>query len=771
MICTKEKSSLINRRIYLNISDKKSYFTIKENSFSLSRTKDGVIKIFSQDEVGFYTALGFAHAIDRIGQMLIMRMVVEGRLSEYLNSDSSSLEIDLFMRNLGLLSSSTHEMKNLDPKTKINLLAYCDGVNSFLKKYGTPLEFKLLGHRAAPWELKDSLMILKLMSYLGLAQTQQDMEKFIIHAVKNQVDINKLKSLFFPHLEKLDNKVIELIKKVKIARPFIPDAVKFCPYIPKMSSSNNWVISPQKSKSNSCLAAHDPHLEVNRLPAVWYEFVGHQTTNSNEFLMGITLPGLPGLLMGRNQNVSMSFTYGHMDMIDYFVEEIKDGKYRREDQFIPLLKKNEILRRKGKNSLSVTIFETDAGILETDPLSHKIEDGFYLTRSWSCHKNGVAQTLDALFTFARVKNVEEAQKTARTISFSGNWVFSDKNGDIAFQQSGLLPKKIHSGLYPLPAWEKGNLWNGFYDSNVLLSEKNPKEGFLSSANNNLNPKNGPLVINLHQGHYRHHRIRQLLNEKEKLSIEDMKRIQKDLKSLQAKIFLKKLKDYLPENELGKQLKSWDFCYHKNSKEASLFENFYNKLIKKVFGHFFMGEKVWDYFSDKTTLFMDFFSIFDRILLEEEYEVSKLWFGNKTRTEFMGELLEKTILETKPKELKRWGLLRTVMMTNIFFDGNIPKLLGFDFGPIELEGNRATIVQGGISENHGRSTTCCPSYRFITDLNSSMAFTIIAGGPRDRRFSPHYMNDIKKWLSYKYKTIEANQENKMYSIMDQSRMTH
>ena len=771
MVCTKEKSFLISRRSYLNISDKKSYFTIKENSFSLSRTKDGVIKIFSQDEVGFYTALGFSHAIDRIGQMLIMRMVVEGRLSEYLNSDSSSLEIDLFMRNLDLFSSSTHEMKNLGPKTKVNLLAYCDGVNAFLKKYGTPLEFKLLGHKAVPWESKDSLMILKLMSYLGLAQTQQDMEKFIIHAVKNQVDINKLRSLFSPHLDKLDNEIIELIKKVKIARPFIPDAVKFCPYIPKMSSSNNWAISPQKSKSNSCLAAHDPHLEVNRLPAVWYEFVGYQTSNYNEFLMGITLPGLPSMLMGRNQNVSMSFTYGHMDMIDYFIEEIKDGHNRRGDQFIPLQKKIEILRRKGKNSLSVTIFETDSGILETDPLSQKLEDGLYLTRSWSCHKNGVAQTLDALFKFPKINNVDMAQKMARSISFSGNWIFSDKNGDIAFQQSGLLPRRIHSGLYPLPAWKKENLWDGHYESNVLLSEKNPKEGFLSSANNNLNPKDGPLVINLHQGHYRHHRIRQLLIEKEKLGIEDMKRIQKDLKSIQAEIFLKKLKSYLPENDLGKQLKNWDFSYHKNSKEASLFEIFYNKLIKKVFGHFFMGEKVWDYFSDKSSLFMDFFSIFDRILIDKQYEISKLWFGNKTRTEFMGELLEKTILEMNPKDLKRWGFLRRVMMTNIFFDGNIPKLLGFDYGPIELEGNRATIVQGGICENHGRSTTSCPSYRFISDINSSMAYTVLAGGARDRRFSPHYMNDIKKWLSYQYKIIEANQENKIYSAIDQPGITH
>jgi penicillin amidase len=646
------------------------------------------------------------------------------------------------MRNLGLSSSSSIEIKNLTPKSKIFLLSYCDGVNFFLKKYGTPLEFKLLGHKAAPWEPKHCLMILKLMSYLGQAHTQQDMEKFIIHALKENVHLDQMKSLFSPHLDKLDESTLNLIKKVKVHQPFIPDAVKFCPYLPKINSSNNWVISPQKSKTNSCLAAHDPHLEVNRLPAVWYEFIGQRENKNNDYLMGITLPGLPTMMMGRNQNVSMSFTHGFMDMIDYFIEEIKDGHYRRENQFKPLSQRSELFHVKGKSSLPLTIYETDAGILETNSLSDKIEDGLYLSRSWSCHKDGASQTLNSLFNFTEVRNVDQAQNMAKNVSFSGNWIFSDQEGNISFQQSGFLPKRSHSGLFPLPAWKQKYLWKGIHDPDILISSKNPKKGFLCSTNNLLNPVNGPLVMNLHQGHYRHLRLNELLTEKETFDINDMKRIQRDIKSLQAETLLKKLKDYIPNNDLGRGLKNWNFQYGSHSKEASLFEKFYNTLIGKIFGHLFL---------DKTTLFKDFFFLFDRILLDKRYEECPLWFGSKTRIEFMGEILEKTILETNPLEIKKWGRLKNVMMTNIFFDGNIPEVLGFDYGPIELEGNRSTIVQSGIYRNKNRSTTCFPSYH-----------TVLAGGVSDRKFSPYYMNDIKNWLSYQYKILEADQENKEFA---------
>ena len=93
-----------------------------------------------------------------------------------------------------------------------------------------------------------------------------------------------------------------------------------------------------------------------------------------------------------------------------------------------------------------------------------------------------------------------------------------------------------------------------------------------------------------------------------------------------------------------------------------------------------------------------------------------------------------------------------MMTNIFFAGKLPAWLGFDRGPIELEGNRSTVVQGGVFTVHGRLTTFAPSWRMVTDLAKDEILTALPGGPSGRRFSRYYCNDLQRWVDGEYKTL-------------------
>jgi penicillin amidase len=93
-----------------------------------------------------------------------------------------------------------------------------------------------------------------------------------------------------------------------------------------------------------------------------------------------------------------------------------------------------------------------------------------------------------------------------------------------------------------------------------------------------------------------------------------------------------------------------------------------------------------------------------------------------------------------------------MMTNVFFAGRLPRWLGFDHGPITLQGGRATIVQGGLFRMHGRTTTFAPSWRYVADLSRDEALTILAGGPSESRFSPPYVTDVADWLAGRYKRL-------------------
>ena len=82
----------------------------------------------------------------------------------------------------------------------------------------------------------------------------------------------------------------------------------------------------------------DPHLEINRIPPFWYEIVAHLPGDDR---IGISLPGLPGLMMGRCHRLAYGFTYGFMDMIDYYVEDIHDGQARRDLETEPVRSRQE----------------------------------------------------------------------------------------------------------------------------------------------------------------------------------------------------------------------------------------------------------------------------------------------------------------------------------------------------------------------------------------------------------------------------------------------
>jgi penicillin amidase len=92
------------------------------------------------------------------------------------------------------------------------------------------------------------------------------------------------------------------------------------------------------------------------------------------------------------------------------------------------------------------------------------------------------------------------------------------------------------------------------------------------------------------------------------------------------------------------------------------------------------------------------------------------------------------------------------MSHVLFGGKLPRFLGFDRGPVTGIGGRATLHQGQIYKSAGRVTTFMPSYRFVASLAEENAYTNLAGGPSDRRFSKWYNSDMDNWLNYWYKTI-------------------
>ena len=703
------------------------------------RDENGIPHVESDNVTDLFYGQGRVHATDRGMQILLMRILGKGRVAEILDPSNDSVEVDKFFRKMNWNGNVKKQVNQLEQSEKKYLQSYCDGINEIFAKK-VPWEFKLMGYKPEKWIPEDSIMISRMIGYLTLAQSQSEMERLFVELVQADISKEKLEELFPNILDELD---IDLLKKVTLNERIVPSKL-WGKAIPRMMASNNWVISGSKTASGRPIVANDPHLEVNRLPNVWCEIV---LKSKDKFLLGGSMPGFPGVLTGRNNNVTWGVTYAFIDAVDSWVEQCKEGKYLREEKWIDFVQRKETIKCKKKKDIEVIYYENNHGVLDGNPN----QEGYYLTTKWAAAESG-ATTLTSVLKMWDCKTVEEGMNIFGKTETGWSFVFADSNDDIGFQMSGNVPKRRDgiSGFIPLPGWKKENDWQGFLDIKELPRCINPEQGFFATANHDLNYLGTANPINMPMGSYRVDRINSILENGNEHTIDDTFKMHFDVYSLQAEYFMEIIKPLLPDTEQGQILTDWDLKYTLDSKGAFLFEEIYKELYKKVFGKNGFNETVIDFLENETGTFIDFYDNFDKILLSEK----SLWFGDKSREELYKEVIKKA-LDVNPKP---WGKVHKFTMTNILLGEKTPNFLGFNKGPIEAIGSRATIHQGQIYRSAGRTTTFLPSYRTVSEIGNSDFHSVLAGGPSDRRFSKWYSSDLKKWITGKYKIISPDQNS-------------
>jgi penicillin amidase len=717
-------------------------------AFTLRRDEHGVMHAAGADDLALAAAYGYAHAHDRALQMLLVRVIGRGRLAELLDDSPASLAVDLFMRKNLFAAASVEEAARLDGRARKLAEAYAAGVNARLGR-GGPWELRLLGVPVEPWAPADTLLTLRLMSFVGLAQAQGDTETVILQALRSGVDRDKLARLFRPYLEGLDDALFEAIRAVRHVPAFVPGL----PPLPGLRASNNVAVAGRFSASGAGLYASDPHLEVNRLPAIWYEVVG--TLPGGDFRTGVTVPGVPGLVMGRTRAIAGGFTYGFADTIDFVIEEVKDGRCRRGDAWHPLSGRSETIRRKKAPAVEVALFETDAGVLELPDGATRVEDGLWLARSWTCRREGGAASLEAILDLWAAPDVERAAEAASRIAIPANWLFSGKDGRIAAQQSGLLPRRRReTGLLPLRGWERADLPDGTIPPAGLSRLLDPPEGLLVTANDPGHGEWKPVGVTLSMGSDRADRLRELLAERRAaghaLTAADLGAMQADLVSGQARRILSALDSALPDLPAVRVLRAWDRRYDAASRGAVVFERLYSALCEELFGDRLFGAEAWHALRDASLVHPFYFRLFDDVLVRED---GAAWFGEEGKDAFVARVARAALEGVDAASLQAWGETRRLFLRHLLLGGKLPPALGFDRGPFPLVGGRATVVQGQLLHLAGRESAFCPSWRFVTDLATAAAETALAGGPSDRRFSRWYATDVARWLAFERKTLE------------------
>jgi penicillin amidase len=568
------------------------------------------------------------------------------------------------------------------------------------------------------------------------------MERFIIECVQNGITRPQLEELFPGQLEGLDE---ELLRRVILEERLVPASVRWASALPRVTGSNNWALAGARTASGKPLLCNDPHLEINRLPPVWYEVIlSWGASDDRHFALGATLPGVPSVIFGRNRDVAWSVTYAFMDCIDSWVEECREGKYRR-DGWQAFSTRTEVVARKRHPPVEIVFYENEHGMLEGDPN----EPGFYLTTRWSCGENTNAGTLDAACGILTARTVEEGRPILAQLSnASWNWVLADRDGNIGYQMSGKMPRRRAgtSGLVPLPGWDPANDWQGFEPPENLPRVLNPAAGFIATSNHDLNHLGLTRPINLPMASYRADRIEAVLRNANRSTLEDMKALQRDVYSLQGAAFMKLLGPLLSEfpGEPSALLRDWDCTYSSGSKGAFVFEQFYRALFEEVFGsEHALGRDVLQQLLAETGLFFDFYGSFDRVMLSEK----SAWFGPCTRRE----LYRTALARAFSVPVRRYGDTRKVRLNHLLLGSKFPLWFGFD-RQIELPGGRATVSQAQVFRSHGRETSFAPSMQIVTDLSRGDLHTTLAGGVADRPFTKLYANRLRDWLRGHYAVL-------------------
>jgi len=278
----------------------------------------GIPHIYANNEADAFTALGYAHAQDRLWQMELIRRIAPGRLSELFGE--KLIETDRFFVALGIDEASELTVQNLDKNSKSYKLAqaYINGINEFIAHGATPVEFYLTGIDKTEFTIKDIHNVFGYMAFSFamahktdplLTEIQQKLGNEYLTDLGLHVDSKTTLLHNYPEKQK-DTTQIEstLVAAVHNALDPLP--------IPQFIGSNSWVIAPQKTATGKVLFANDPHIGFSQ-PSVWYEAHVHTPTYE---MYGYHLAGTPFPLLGHNRNIAYGMTMFENDDIDFYWE-------------------------------------------------------------------------------------------------------------------------------------------------------------------------------------------------------------------------------------------------------------------------------------------------------------------------------------------------------------------------------------------------------------------------------------------------------------------
>jgi len=689
----------------------------------------GVPHVFAQNEKDLFLACGYIHARERMWQMELSRRAGFGRLSEIFGR--KTLETDRLMRNLSFKEAAQRDFEKLSAAMKELLQSYSDGINSWMnsRTFNWPPEFMLLRRRPEPWGIMDTLIIKEIMAFLLCVDYQSE-------AMRGKLVKKFGAQKALQILEEGIASPISGIEEMSLPEGLIPISSQ---------GSNNWVLAGSWTESGKPLLANDPHLEIT-LPPIWYEI---HLVSPGLNAIGVSLPGAPLVIIGHNESIAWGMTNSYADVQDLYIEKIDSSGdlYLNGNEWKPLAKKEETIRIKDQNQPErMEIRWTERGPIVSPAV---VKSQSPLSLSWTIYDGG--RTMEAFYLLDKAQNWREFVEALKLFDApSQNFVYADKEGNIGYYLSGKIPLRLEvAGLFPFPGWKEEGAWKGFLEEEKKPYLYNPGQGFIVTSNNKIIPDDFPYYLSFDwEAPFRAERIRELILQKQKHNIDSLGKIQNDIFSKKAELFLPYVLKIKSEDRKVKEalemLKNWDLLLS-SGKEPALYQAFMDFLYEETFKDE-LGQD-----------FESFNSLFKRKkagLLRILSDPLSPWFDKKetpvveTREEIIKMSLERAFekLETSYGPSANWDWMKINSFPFRHALGQVSLLRFFNRGPYPMNGDDST-VRVAFSSLNGNVAA---SFRQIIDLaDFKNSVFVLSSGESGNFLSRSYDDQIPLWIKGEY----------------------
>lgn len=746
----------------------------------------------SIDDVVF--AQGIAHAQDRLWQMDVWRRVGRGTLAEVLGDEA--VPVDAFMRSIDIAGIARQNMRAVPPRTMRLLEAYCRGVNTYIERNteDLPFEFDALGYTPAPWTPEDCLIVGRALAFevslafwsdLVFAQIAQkrglgsqgmfiprsDVGPYVLDSTSRRSDTSLLRTAASSTLSAVRTQPD--IDHVSAVLTTIRGVRKTLGMSGSGFGSNCWAV---RSEDGGTSLANDPHLSVS-MPPKWYQ-VHLSAPGFN--VIGMSLPGIPFVVSGRNDQVAWGFTNTMIDDVDYVIERVdpKNSNYYYEGAStrVKFRYRRDTIKIRGRADSLIDLRFTNRSCVVSDyhllrtpsvitktprSMSITLLNRTCLTFRWTARYRSDEMT--ALYNINRSKafsDVVAALSTwgAPTLTFS----VASKDGGIGTVIGGFLPRRGSADPHlPIPTDVLGADWSGVTSATALGTVKNPSRGFVASANNPVSANPLQYISSVYEPTSRIQRIHELLTIYRSPTARDHQVMQLDIVSPYARSMCQRLMPILRkgtarygeiEQRALSALARWDGTQASLDPASTLYAVFLQRMLWNTFQDE-LGPQLYDDWALVSNLPLRKLDemineptaqVWDDVSTNQREDLA--WIAIRSFIEAVSELRERFDNE----DIQTWsfGKVHTVTFPHLFGDHPLMRPV-MNQGPFEISGSQTTIQSSEWSIGNPYATRVAASMRVVSMLRDSIQYSVVPGGSSGQPLSAHYADQLQLWLKGGY----------------------